>query len=87
MALSRASPLGVGQVARAGGAVPGAVGVSGQAALGARLPVHTAAVEGHLGDARVRAHVQLLLLDKQRPAVMRQHGKGTLVRSEVFMGL
>ena len=61
MALSRASPLSVGQVARAGGAVPGAVGVPGQAAVGAGAAVHPAAVQGHLGQAAVRRHVQLLL--------------------------
>lgn len=54
-------PLGVGQVASAGCSVPGAVRVSGEAALGAGLPVHAAAVEGDLGDAGGGAHVQLLL--------------------------
>lgn len=42
-------------------AVPGAVGVSSQAALGAALPVEGAAVQGHLGQAIFGANVQLLL--------------------------
>lgn len=54
-------PLGGGKVSGTLGAVPGAVRVPGQAALGAGLPVHLAAVQGHLRDAQSRAQVQLLL--------------------------
>lgn len=57
----RHTPFGVWKVAGAGRSIPGAVGVSGKAALSAGLPVHAAAVEGHLGDAGVGAHIQLLL--------------------------
>lgn len=42
-------PLGAGHEAGAGGAVPGAVRVPCQAALGARLAVGAAAVQGQLG--------------------------------------
>lgn len=55
------TPLGIWKVAGAGRSIPGAVRVSGKAALSTGLPVHAAAVEGDLGDAGVRAHVQLLL--------------------------
>lgn len=54
-------PLGVGEVASTGCSIPGAIRVSGQAALSAGFPINTAAVEWNLGNARVRAHIQLLL--------------------------
>lgn len=53
--------LPVGDVAGAGGAVPGAVGVPRQAALGARLPVRLAAVQPQHGHAHRGAHIQRLL--------------------------
>lgn len=59
-------PLGGGKVSGTLGAVPGAVRVPGQAALGAGFPVHLAAVQGHLRDAQSRAQVQLLL-QTQKP--------------------
>lgn len=59
-------PLGSGKVSGTLGAVPGAVRVPGQAALGAGFPVHLAAVQGHLGDAQGRAQVQLLLKTGQK---------------------
>ena len=55
------APLAAGQEAGAGEPVPGAVGVPGQAALGAGLPVGLTAVQLHLGHAQRRAHVQRLL--------------------------
>lgn len=55
------SPLLGGGVAGAGLAVPGAVGVSGQAAVGAGLAVDVAAVQRQLGQSHRRRHVQLLL--------------------------
>lgn len=58
-------PLGGGEVAGALGAVPGAVGVAGQAALGAGLPVDLTAVQRHLRDAQSRAEVQLLLWERK----------------------
>lgn len=45
--------------------VPGAVRVSGQAAVGAGRAVRVAAVQGHLGDPELGAGVQLLLQSKQ----------------------
>lgn len=55
-------PLGGGRVAGAGAAVPGAVGVAGQAAVGTGFPIHVAAVQGQVGHPYGRGHVQLLLL-------------------------
>ena len=54
-------PLGVWQVASTWCSVPGTVRVPGKAALGTGLPIHTAAVEGDLGNTRVWSQVQLLL--------------------------
>lgn len=45
----------------AGFTIPGTVGVSGQTAVSARLPVHVTAVESQVGHARNWAHVELLL--------------------------
>lgn len=55
------TPFGVWEVAGAGRSIPGAVRVSGKAALSTGLSVHAAAVEGDLRDAGVWAHIQLLL--------------------------
>lgn len=54
-------PLCSRKVARAGGAVPGAVGVSGQAALGAGFPVNVTAVQRQLGHPHHGTDVELLL--------------------------
>lgn len=54
-------PLAGGEEPGAGLAVPGAVGVSGQAALGTVGPVQLAPLEAQLGHAHLAGHVQLLL--------------------------
>lgn len=54
-------PLCSGKVARAGGAVPGAVGVSGEAALGTGFPVNGTPVQGELCDPCGGAGIELLL--------------------------
>lgn len=52
----------VGRIeARAAQAVPGAVGVSGEAAVGAGRAVSVATVQGDLRDPKLGADVQLLL--------------------------
>lgn len=43
-------PFGGWEVARALGAIPGAVGVSCQAALSTGFAINFTAVQGHLGD-------------------------------------
>lgn len=55
--------LAVGYVACAQRAVPGAVRVSGQAALGAGFAVSLTAVQLHLGHTCRGAHVQGLLCE------------------------
>lgn len=63
-------PAHGGHVGAAGVAVPRAVGISGQAALGAGLAVELTLVEAELGHALPGAHKQPLLQmrrgDKQR---------------------
>lgn len=54
-------PFAGGVEARAAEAVPGAVGVSGEAAVGASRAVRVAPVQGDLRDPELRADVQLLL--------------------------
>lgn len=54
-------PAHGGHVGAAGVSVPGAVGVPGQAALGAHLAVQLALVQAQLGDALPGAHKQPLL--------------------------
>lgn len=54
-------PFGCWDVARACLAVPGAVGVPRQAALGAGLAVEVTPAGRHLGDALVGDHEELLL--------------------------
>lgn len=63
------SPLPGGVEPGAGVAVPGTVGVPGQAAVRAGRAVDAAAVQGHLRDALAGAHVQLLLEEGQRMCV------------------
>lgn len=63
---AQAIPLGGGGVAGAGAAVPGAVGVPGQAAVGTGFPVHVTAVQRQVRHAHGRGHVQLLLLGTRR---------------------
>lgn len=58
-------PLGGWKVSGALCAVPGAVRVSGQAALGAGFTVHLTTVQRHLGDTQSRAKVQLLLWEQK----------------------
>lgn len=59
-------PLGGGGVAGAGAAIPGTVGIPGEAAVGTGLPVHITAVQGQVGHAYSRGHIQLLLLGTKR---------------------
>lgn len=54
-------PLCSRKIARAGGAVPGAVGVSGEAALRTGFPVNVTPVQGELRDPRGGADIELLL--------------------------
>lgn len=56
----------VGDVSSAGGAIPSAVRVSGQATLGASLAVGLATVKLHLSHAGWGAHIQGLLMSKRR---------------------
>lgn len=51
--LATETSLGIWQVASTGCSIPGAVWVSCQAALSTGLPIHTAAVQGDLGNACV----------------------------------
>lgn len=55
------SPLPGWVEPRAGMAIPGAVRVPGQAAVGAGCAVDVAAMQGHLGNPFVGTHIQLLL--------------------------
>lgn len=50
-----------GHVGAAGVSVPGAVGISGQAALGAGLPIQLTLVQAQLGHTFPGAHKQPLL--------------------------
>lgn len=47
-------------------AIPGAVRITCQAALGASLAVHIAAVQGHLGDPDRGSEIELLLWTRSR---------------------
>lgn len=54
-------PLVAGEEPGAGLSVPGAVGVPGQAAVGAVSAIQLAALQRHLGYAHLAGHKQLLL--------------------------
>lgn len=55
-----------GHVGAAGVSVPGAVGISGQAALSTGLTVQLALVQGQLGHTLLGAHKQPLLEEEER---------------------
>lgn len=59
------APFAGGIEAGAAQPVPGAVGVPGEAAVGASRAVSVTAVQGDLRDPELRADVQLLLQSKQ----------------------
>lgn len=78
-ALRWCSPLLRRRVSGAGLAVPGAVGVAGQAAVCTHLSVDVAAVERQVGHAEHRAHVQLLLPGKKPKTKPHAHVKVILL--------
>jgi hypothetical protein len=59
-------------VASAGGAVPGTVGVSGQAALSTGLPIRLTPVKPQLGHTHRRTHVQCLLCAERGQSTTRE---------------
>lgn len=67
-------PAHSGHVGAAGMSVPGAVGISGQAALSAGLTVQLTLVERQLGHALTGAHEQPLLEEDEGGRVMNGWG-------------
>jgi len=64
--LAAMAALARGLVVGAGGAVPGAVGIPGQAALSASSAVGLTPVQPYLGHPQAGAHVERLLGEQHR---------------------
>lgn len=64
--LAAVAALTRGLVVGAGGAVPGAVGIPGQAALGTSCTVGLTPVQPHLGHPEAGAHVECLLGERHQ---------------------
>jgi len=62
---SNSLPAHSGHVGAAGMSIPGAVGISGQAALGTGLTVQLTLVQGQLGHTLPGAHKQPLLKEEE----------------------
>lgn len=68
-------PAHGGHIGTAGMSVPGAIGISGQAALSAGLTVQLTLVQGQLGHTLPGAHKQPLLKEEERRGWMKDRNR------------
>lgn len=84
--LPAVATLRTGKIACAGVSIPGAVGVSCQAALGTCFTVHAAAMQWHLRHTCIRAYIQLLLQrEKKESKKVNKTGGGWVTQNNCYI--